>query len=57
MAGRPMQSHLTGHAGRWHVERIGEPVYVLDGERTNFKITVPEDVWLAEALIRDGRVP
>jgi 2-C-methyl-D-erythritol 4-phosphate cytidylyltransferase len=39
------------------VERIGEPVYVLDGERTNFKITVPEDVWLAETLIREGRVP
>jgi 2-C-methyl-D-erythritol 4-phosphate cytidylyltransferase len=39
------------------VERIGEPVFVLDGERTNFKITVPEDVWLAEALIQEGRVP
>ena len=39
------------------VERIGAPVYVLEGERTNFKITVPEDVWLAETLIREGRVP
>lgn len=39
------------------VERIGEPVFVLDGERTNFKITVPEDVWLAETLIREGRAP
>jgi len=39
------------------VERFGKPVYVLDGERTNFKITLPEDVWLAEMLIRDGRVP
>jgi 2-C-methyl-D-erythritol 4-phosphate cytidylyltransferase len=39
------------------VERIGTPVYVLEGERTNFKITVPEDVWLAETLIREGRVP
>jgi 2-C-methyl-D-erythritol 4-phosphate cytidylyltransferase len=39
------------------VERIGTPVYVLEGERTNFKITVPEDVWLAEMLIRDGRLP
>jgi 2-C-methyl-D-erythritol 4-phosphate cytidylyltransferase/2-C-methyl-D-erythritol 4-phosphate cytidylyltransferase/2-C-methyl-D-erythritol 2,4-cyclodiphosphate synthase len=39
------------------VERIGRPVYVLEGERTNFKITVAEDVWLAEILIREGRVP
>jgi 2-C-methyl-D-erythritol 4-phosphate cytidylyltransferase len=39
------------------VERIGSPVYVLEGERTNIKITVPEDVWLAEMLIRSGRVP
>jgi 2-C-methyl-D-erythritol 4-phosphate cytidylyltransferase len=39
------------------VERIGTRVYVLEGERTNFKITVPEDVWLAETLIREGRLP
>lgn len=39
------------------VERIGVPVFVIDGERTNFKITVPEDVWLAETLIRERRLP
>jgi 2-C-methyl-D-erythritol 4-phosphate cytidylyltransferase len=39
------------------VERLGKPVFIIDGERTNFKITVPEDVWLAESLIREGRVP
>jgi 2-C-methyl-D-erythritol 4-phosphate cytidylyltransferase len=39
------------------VERLGKAVFVVEGERTNFKITVPEDVWLAEALLRDGRVP
>lgn len=38
------------------VEQFGKPVFVLDGERTNFKITVPEDVWLAEMLIREGKV-
>ena len=38
------------------VERIGEPVYVLEGERYNFKITMPEDIWLAEALIRAGKL-
>jgi 2-C-methyl-D-erythritol 4-phosphate cytidylyltransferase len=39
------------------VERLGKPVFIIDGERTNLKITVPEDVWLAESLIREGRVP
>jgi len=39
------------------VERFGKSVYVLEGERTNFKITLPEDVWLAEMMIRDGLVP
>ncbi len=38
------------------VERMGEPVFVIEGERLNFKITVPDDVWLAELLIREGRV-
>lgn len=38
------------------VERMGKPVYVVDGERNNFKITVPEDLLLAEALIRAGVV-
>jgi 2-C-methyl-D-erythritol 4-phosphate cytidylyltransferase len=39
------------------VERMGKPVYVVEGERTNIKITLPEDIWLAETMIRDGRVP
>jgi 2-C-methyl-D-erythritol 4-phosphate cytidylyltransferase len=39
------------------VERTGARVYVLEGERTNFKITVPEDLWLAELMIREGRAP
>ncbi|MGH7811925.1 MAG: 2-C-methyl-D-erythritol 4-phosphate cytidylyltransferase, partial [Candidatus Binatia bacterium] len=39
------------------VERLGKPVYLLEGERTNFKITLPEDIWLAEMMIREGRVP
>lgn len=37
------------------VERAGGRVYVLEGERTNFKITTPEDLWLAEIMIREGR--
>ena len=38
------------------VERMDKPVFVVAGERTNFKITVPEDLSLAEALIRAGVV-
>jgi 2-C-methyl-D-erythritol 4-phosphate cytidylyltransferase len=38
------------------VERTGARVYVLDGERTNIKITLPEDLRLAELMIRDGVV-
>src|SRR5215510_2043387 len=38
------------------VEGIGKPVFLLEGERTNIKITVAEDIVLAEALLRDGRV-
>jgi 2-C-methyl-D-erythritol 4-phosphate cytidylyltransferase len=38
------------------VEQIGKPVFLLEGERTNIKITLPEDVLLAEALLRDERV-
>lgn len=39
------------------VERLGKPVYVLDGERWNIKMTVAEDLLLAEALMRAGRLP
>ena len=39
------------------VERMGKPVWVIDGEKTNLKITMPEDLWLAEAMIREGKIP
>lgn len=38
------------------VERYGKPVFVVEGERLNFKITVAEDLWLAEVLLREGRI-
>ncbi|HEY0724016.1 MAG TPA: 2-C-methyl-D-erythritol 4-phosphate cytidylyltransferase [Pyrinomonadaceae bacterium] len=38
------------------VERMDKPVFVVEGDRNNFKITVPEDLPLAEALIRAGVV-
>jgi 2-C-methyl-D-erythritol 4-phosphate cytidylyltransferase len=39
------------------VERLGRDVTLLEGHPTNIKITVPEDLLLAEALLREGRVP
>ena len=34
------------------VERLGLPVKILQGSRFNFKITTPEDLVLAEALLK-----
>lgn len=39
------------------VERLGKNVFLLEGEKTNIKITVPEDLMLATFLLREGRVP
>jgi 2-C-methyl-D-erythritol 4-phosphate cytidylyltransferase len=39
------------------VEQAGKPVWVIEGEKTNLKITMPEDLWLAEAMISEGRIP
>jgi 2-C-methyl-D-erythritol 4-phosphate cytidylyltransferase len=36
------------------VERIGKPVFVVQGDRSNLKITVPEDILFAEALIQNS---
>jgi len=38
------------------VEQYGKRVFIVEGERMNFKITVAEDLWLAELLLRAGRV-
>lgn len=38
------------------VERLGRPVAVLEGERTNIKITFPEDLLFAEALLSGNRL-
>ncbi len=38
------------------VERLGKSVVLLEGQRMNIKITVPEDLLFAEALLRQGLV-
>ena len=36
------------------VERLGVPVKIIEGSRLNFKITTPEDLVLAEALLKSS---
>ena len=36
------------------VERLGKPVYLTEGDPSNIKITLPEDLLLAEALVASG---
>jgi 2-C-methyl-D-erythritol 4-phosphate cytidylyltransferase len=38
------------------VERLGYPVYLYEGSRFNIKVTTPEDLRLADALLRAARV-
>ncbi|WP_425805449.1 2-C-methyl-D-erythritol 4-phosphate cytidylyltransferase [Desulfitobacterium sp. Sab5] len=34
------------------VEWLGEPVHVLEGSLENIKMTTPEDLWLAESILK-----
>lgn len=38
------------------VERLGKTVALVEGDPVNLKITTPEDLLLAETLLREGRV-
>ena len=38
------------------VERLGRPVRVVEGSTTNLKVTYPEDLLFAEALVARGLV-
>lgn len=38
-------------------ERLGKPVAMMPGDRNNIKITTPEDLRLAEALLRMDSLP
>lgn len=54
---RAVREGFTATDDAMLVEQMGTPVWVIDGEKTNLKITLPEDLWLAEAMIREGRIP
>jgi 2-C-methyl-D-erythritol 4-phosphate cytidylyltransferase len=53
---KAQQENILGTDDAFLVERLGHPVTLVAGEHTNFKITTPEDLILAEALFpRDGK--
>lgn len=47
---------LAGTDDAMLVERLGVPVRVIRGSRHNLKITTPEDLLLAEALLQSGQL-
>ena len=47
---QPYQESFTDEATV--VEHYGQQVYLIEGEKSNIKITTPEDMLVAEALIR-----
>jgi 2-C-methyl-D-erythritol 4-phosphate cytidylyltransferase len=54
---RAVRQGIDGTDDATLVEQMGKPVLVLQGETTNIKITTPEDILLAEALLQEGRAP
>ncbi len=46
------QTGFTGTDDAQLVERLGEPVFIVSGSRSNIKITRPDDLELAEAIWR-----
>ncbi|WP_041303515.1 2-C-methyl-D-erythritol 4-phosphate cytidylyltransferase [Kyrpidia tusciae] len=55
------QAHERARAEHWSatddaslVEKLGIPVHIVTGSPFNFKITTPEDLTLAEALLERG---
>jgi 2-C-methyl-D-erythritol 4-phosphate cytidylyltransferase len=46
-----LEENVLGTDDASLVERIGEPVYLIEGSRENFKITYPLDLRLAEWLL------
>ncbi|MBQ9365918.1 MAG: 2-C-methyl-D-erythritol 4-phosphate cytidylyltransferase [Schwartzia sp.] len=51
-----MQDGFIGTDDAALVERIGRPVKVVEGSYSNIKVTSPEDIIIAEALIRNEAI-
>ena len=48
---RARREGVTGTDDASLVERMGHPVTIVTGNRRNIKITAPEDLWMAEAIL------
>ncbi len=53
-----LQAHEQAAQAHWQVtddaalfERLGRPVYIVEGEETNLKVTTPLDLLMAETLL------
>ncbi len=51
---RAHTEHFTGTDDASYVERMGHPVSLVPGERNNLKITVAEDLRMAEGIMAGG---
>jgi 2-C-methyl-D-erythritol 4-phosphate cytidylyltransferase len=51
-----MADHFTGTDDASLVERIGQDVIIVEGNYNNIKLTTPEDLFFAEAIIRKRKV-
>lgn len=51
---RAYESNFYGTDEAMLVERIGEPVMLLNGSYKNIKITTPEDMEIAEAFVKEA---
>lgn len=49
------QDKFTGTDDASLVERLGQPVSLIPGDYGNIKITTPEDLKIAETLVKKGR--
>jgi len=52
--GRAFEAGWTGTDDASFVERLGLPVSIVHGERSNIKVTTPEDLEWAEWFLRKG---
>ena len=53
---RAMQDGFVGTDDASLVERMGHPVRVVEGTYRNIKVTSPEDILMAEAMLRDEAI-
>jgi 2-C-methyl-D-erythritol 4-phosphate cytidylyltransferase len=46
------KDHFLGTDDASLVERLGQPVMIVEGDYDNIKLTTPEDLYFAEAILK-----